>query len=53
MTRGEFIKRLEEVDRILLEEVDLELTDYARCQTQGHIQSAINFIRENEYRQYY
>jgi hypothetical protein len=53
MTREEFIKRIEEVDRLLLEEVDLELTDYARYQAHVNLESTIDVIKENEYREYY
>jgi hypothetical protein len=48
MTRGEFIKQIEELDKILLEEVDLELTDYAREQAHYGLEDVINKIKENE-----
>ena len=48
MTREEFIKRLEELDRLLLEEVDLELTDYAREQAHIGLEDVIDIIKENE-----
>ena len=49
MTRDEFIKRLEELDRLLLEEVETEeLTDYARGQAHFEIEDVINKIKENE-----
>ena len=53
MTREDFIKRLEELDTLLLEEVDLKLTDYARYQVHVNIESTVEVIKENEYRQYY
>ena len=49
MSRDEFIKILEELDRLLLEEVETEeLTDYARYQAHIHIESLIDIIKDNE-----
>ncbi len=48
MTREEFIKRLEELDRLLLEEADEEFTDYAREQAHINLLDTIDIIRENE-----
>ena len=49
MSKDEFIKRLEELDRILLEEVEVdELTDYTREQTHYNLEDLINMIKENE-----
>lgn len=48
MTRNDFIKHLEETYRLLQEEVDLELTDYARFEACCSIDSAIQFVKENE-----
>lgn len=49
MNRDEFIKRVEELDRLLLEEVRTEeLTDYARYQAHISIESLIDIIKENE-----
>lgn len=49
MTREEFIKRLEELNRLLLEEVETdELTDYARAQAHYGIDDVIDIIKENE-----
>ena len=48
MTREEFIKRIKELDAILLEEVDLELTDYAREQAHYGLEDVENIIKENE-----
>jgi hypothetical protein len=48
MTREEFIKRLEELDRLLLEEADEEFTDYAREKAHINLLDTIDIIRENE-----
>ena len=49
MKRIEIIKRLEELDRLLLEEIEAEeLTDYAREQAHYGIEDAIDILKENE-----
>ena len=48
MTKNEFIKHLEEAKRILLEEVDLSVTDYARYKANVCIDAAMDYIKENE-----
>ena len=49
MNRDEFIKRLEELDRLLLEEVETdELTDYTREQAHYKLEGLIYIIMENE-----
>lgn len=48
MTREEFIKKLEELDSLLLEDVDLELTDYAREQAHYGLEDVVDIINENE-----
>lgn len=48
MTRFDLIKKLEEIDRQLLEEIDLETTDYAREHAHYSIEGAIDFLKENE-----
>ncbi len=49
MTRKEFIKKVEELDALLLEEVETEeLTDYAREQAHLRLESVIDIIEENE-----
>ena len=49
MTRSEFIKKVEELDRLLLEDVDREeLTDYAREQAHIGLEDVIEKIKENE-----
>lgn len=49
MNRNEFIKRLEEIDRVLLEEMPVEdITDYAREQAHYNIENLIDIIKENE-----
>jgi len=50
MTRNEFLKHLEETYRLLQEEVDLSVTDYARFEACCSIDSAIQHIKENEER---
>lgn len=52
MTRNEFIKHLEETYEMLQTEVDLELTDYARFEACCCIDAAIEYIKENEERDY-
>ena len=49
MTRNEFLKHLEETKRILMEEAD-ELTDYAKYKAVVCIESAMDYIQENEER---
>ena len=47
MSRDEFIKRLEELDRVLLEEMPVEeITDYAREQAHYNLESLIDIIKE-------
>ena len=49
MSRDEFIKRLEDLDRVLLEEMPVEeITDYAREQAHYNLESLIDIIKENE-----
>lgn len=49
MSRDEFIKKLEELDRILLEEMPIEeITDYAREQAHYNLESLIDIVKENE-----
>lgn len=49
MNRSEFINKLEELDRILLEKIDVEeLTDYAREQAHYKLENLIDIINENE-----
>lgn len=49
MSRDEFVKRIEELDRLLVEEVESEeLTDYARYNAHIHIESLIDIIKNNE-----
>lgn len=52
MTRKEFLKHLTEAYRLLQEEVDLELTDYARFHACCCIDSAMEYIKENEEGEY-
>ena len=52
MTRNEILKHLEETYRLLQEEVNLEVTDYARFEACCSIESAIEYIKENEERDY-
>ena len=48
MDRNEFIKKLEELDRVLLEEMPVEeITDYAREQAHINIESLIDIIKAN------
>ena len=51
MTRNEFIKHLEETYRLLQEEVEIDVTDYARFEACCCIDGAIQHIKENEYRE--
>ena len=49
MSRDEFIKKLEELDRVLLEEMDIEeIADYAREQAHYNLENLIDIIKENE-----
>lgn len=49
MSRDEFIKRLEELDRVLIEGMPVEeITDYAREQAHYNLESLIDIIKENE-----
>lgn len=49
MTRQELIKKLEELDRILLEEIETEeLTDYTREQAHYNIENLIDVLEENK-----
>lgn len=50
MTRHEAIKKIEEIQRLLQEEVDLELTDYAREQAYFCLVGAVQYLEENEER---
>lgn len=52
MNISDIIKYLEEGYRLLQEEVDLELTDYARYEACASVYSAIQIIKENEVREY-
>lgn len=49
MSRDELIKKLEELDRVLLEEMPVEeITDYAREQAHYNLENLIDIIKENE-----
>ena len=49
MGRDEFIKKLEELDRVLLEEMPVEeITDHAREQAHYNLENLIDIIKENE-----
>ncbi len=49
MTREEIIKACEEIKRLLLEEVETdELTDNAREHACIYVETAIDFLKENE-----
>ena len=49
MSRDEFIKKLEELDRVMLEEMSVdEITDYAREQAHYNLENLIDIIKENE-----
>ena len=49
MTRNELIKHLEEVKRLLVEEIELEeLTDFAREKAYYCVDSALQIVKENE-----
>ncbi len=49
MTRTEFIKKLEELDRMLMEEVETEeLCDRAREHAHNFIWNAIGYLEDNE-----
>lgn len=48
MTKNEFIKRIKELDRILLEEIEAEeLTDYSREHAHINLQDTIEILKEN------
>ena len=48
MTRQEMIKKLEEIKEAIAWDINYELTDYARDKAYIAIDSAIEFINENE-----
>lgn len=49
MTRQEAIKKIEEIQRLLQEEVETdELTDYAREQAYFCLVGAVQYLEENE-----
>ena len=48
MTRQEIIKKLEEIKEEIAWDIDCELTDYAQEKAYIAIDSAIEFITENE-----
>lgn len=49
MKKNELIKRLKEIDRLLMEEVEGdELCDRAREQAHNSIEAAIDYLDENE-----
>ena len=48
MTRQEMIKKLEEIKEAIAWDINCELTDYARDKAYIAIDSAIEFITENE-----
>ena len=47
MTIRELIKRLEDLDELMLTEVGLELTDYAREHAHFALWDAIEHLKEN------
>lgn len=51
MTRQEMIKKLEELKEEIAWDINCELTDYARDKAYIAIDSAIEFISENEERE--
>lgn len=51
MTRKEMIKKLEEIKEAIAWDINCELTDYARDKAYVAIDSAIDFINENEERE--
>lgn len=51
MTRQEMIKKLEEIKEAIAWDSNGELTDYARYKAYITIDSAIEFITENEERE--
>lgn len=51
MTRQEMIKKLEEIKEAIAWDINCELTDYARDKAYVAIDSAIDFINENEERE--
>lgn len=49
MERKEFINKLQELDKILLEDISIEeLTDHAREQAHYNLENLIDIIKENE-----
>lgn len=48
MTRQEMIKKLEEIKEAIAWDINCELTNYARDKAYIAIDSAIEFINENE-----
>lgn len=48
MTRQKMIKKLEEIKEAIAWDINCELTDYARDKAYIAIDSAIEFINENE-----
>ena len=51
MTRQEMIKKLEEIKEAIAWDIDCELTEYAQEKAYITIDSAIEFIAENEERE--
>lgn len=51
MTRQEMIKNLEEIKEAIAWDIDCELTEYAQEKAYIAIDSAIDFIAENEERE--
>ena len=51
MTRQEMIKKLEEIKEAIAWDINCELTDYARDEAYIAIDSAIEFLVENEERE--
>lgn len=48
MTKADFIKKVEELDEILLTEtLDYSLCDYARAQAHYSLESVIEYLEEN------
>lgn len=49
MNRDELVKKLEELDRVLLEKMPVEeITDYTREQAHYILENLIDIIKENE-----
>lgn len=48
MTRREMIKKLEEIKEAIAWDINCELTDYARDKAYIAIDSAIEYLQENE-----